>query len=87
LAPGLEVWTVTALDHLRAYMSDESGRKGTGRMKPGNLTHSRSENELDELSERDSKRQYGIKHHSFLRAFLWCVLNFIVYFVPCFCPS
>ncbi|KAJ7925596.1 hypothetical protein B0H13DRAFT_2569429 [Mycena leptocephala] len=56
-------------------MSDESGRKGTGRMKPGNLTHSRSKNELDELPERDSKRQCGTKHHSFLRAFLWCVLN------------
>jgi hypothetical protein len=40
-------------------MSDESGRKGTGRMKPRNLTHSRSKNELDELPERDSKRQYG----------------------------
>jgi hypothetical protein len=61
-------------------MSDESGRKGTGSMKPGNLAHSRSKNELDELPECDSKRQYGTKHHSFLRAFLWCVLNFIVYF-------
>jgi hypothetical protein len=63
-------------------MSDESGRKGTGRMKPGNLTHSRSKNELGELPER----QYGAKHQSFLRAFLWCVLNFIVYFVPVFVP-
>ncbi|KAJ7925607.1 hypothetical protein B0H13DRAFT_2314402 [Mycena leptocephala] len=44
-------------------MSDESGRKGTGRMKLGNLTHSRSKNELDELPER----QYGTKYHSFLR--------------------